>query len=177
LKKQLYHILISSLFYRSVRRLFYPKYVVKEIEYEEVQKYKRFFYPSLKEKEELHPHPDYYYFKACTKRNSIIGTLILYRHTIKQVYSGDAWMYRIWVHPLYRRLGIGDALNMQALNKAKCLKCRELYVSIDKENQASVSIAKKMGLQACVWESLKPEYQNYLNEKGNKEMIFRMKIQ
>ena len=149
---------------------------VKEITYAEMLNFSSQYYPSATSGEQIEQHPDYYYFRAYDKRKKGIGTLILYRYSRNNSYSGDAWMYRIWVHPGYRRLGVGDALNDLALKKAKSLNCKELYVSINKDNKASLSIAEKLGMHEREWSSLRADYQEYLKQKEMKEVILSMKI-
>ena len=49
------------------------------------------------------------------------------------------------VHPDKRRQGIAKALSMEAINVAKSKGIKEIYILMDKNNNASIAVARSLG--------------------------------
>ena len=101
-----------------------------------------------------HPPPEYalemmpiaasYRYELRLFRNQIAGgDLLLFADPVRPA----PWLFGIWVHPLFRRAGIGAALTERLLSLASELGYQEVALFVEERNLAAIRLYERCGFR------------------------------
>ena len=66
-------------------------------------------------------------------------------YLLASLLSPEGELYRIGVHPLYRRLGLGACLMERFVRDAGEKKCTDLFLEVRADNAAAIELYRRFG--------------------------------
>ena len=177
LRKRLGSLLRQSQSFRLYRRLaigFRPEFMIREAYPADMVMVETHFNPGSSIPMQA-SSPDVTNFIACRK-NRIIGFVQLVRPDRGASHYSGYWLFTLYVWPLYRGLGIGEALSRRVMEQARMENARELSLLVYEDNRAASCMYKKLGFARV----LVPELEKMLEEEkksyGRRRIVLRRQL-
>ncbi len=121
------------------------------------------------------PSPDVTNFIACRK-DKIIGFVQLVRHREDAFPGSGHWLFSLYVWPLYRGMGIGDALNRRVMEQAQEEQAHELSLVVYTDNRAALHMYKKLGFSRIVVPELEKSFAAEEAISGRRRVVMRRRF-
>ncbi|MBC7327387.1 GNAT family N-acetyltransferase [bacterium] len=77
----------------------------------------------------------------------IIGSVNLYHHPQEDAPFEGHWIYSLYVAPLYRGLGVGEALMRRLLEEARKERAKEVFLFVRADNKPAISLYEKLNFE------------------------------
>ena len=106
-------------------------------------------------------------------RLSLIGYVLLVKHPQENYPYVGHWFYGLWVSPLWRRLGIGEALLQQVIEQAEAEKASALFCLVFEDNRAALNLYDKLGFHIAVLPALEKELADEIRTYGRRRVLLR----
>jgi len=161
-------------FYRQAARWVCPRFVIREAAQADMALIEAHFNPNS----DSPPHllgPGVTNFVACRKKK-ITGFVQLVRHgKTDSPYSGF-WLFSLHVWPLYRGMGIGEALSRRIMERARAENARELSLLVYEDNQAALRMYTKLEFARIIIPELEKMLEDEKASSGRRRIVMCRKI-
>jgi len=146
--------------YRRLATYLSPEFIIREASPVDMAMIEAHFNPASSSPMPA-PSPEVTNFIACRK-NKVIGFVQLVRHEEDVLFGSGHWLFSLYVWPLYRGRGIGEALSRRVMEQARMENARELSLLLYEDNQAACSMYEKLGFARVII----PELEKMLEEES-----------
>jgi ribosomal protein S18 acetylase RimI-like enzyme len=116
--------------------------------------------------------PEVTIYVACGKQH-ILGFVYLVRHPPESFpYSGH-YFYDLHVHPLWRRLGLGELLLQRVIDQCRLEKAPALFGLVFEDNRPALNLYGKLGFQRAVQPGLEAQLEEERRRFGRRRVLLR----
>jgi GNAT superfamily N-acetyltransferase len=106
-------------------------------------------------------------------RHFIIGQVSLVRHPQESYPYVGHWFYALRVFPLWRRMGVGEALVQIVIDRAKAEKAPELFCLVFDDNSPALNLYGKLGFQRVVLPAFEELLKEEMQVLGRRRVLLR----
>jgi ribosomal protein S18 acetylase RimI-like enzyme len=160
--------------YRRLAACVRPEFVIREASPADMAVVEAHFNPgSVSPMQE--PSPDVTNFIACRK-DKIIGFVQLVRHEEDALPGSGHWLFSLYVWPLYRGMGIGEALNRRVMELARMENARELSLLVYEDNRAAFCMYEKLGFARVIIPELEKMLEEEKISSGRRRVVLRREL-
>lgn len=110
---------------------------------------------------------------AARSRRAIIGLVYLVRHAQEHYPYVGHWFFGLKVWPLWRRMGLGEALVRQVIEQAKEEKAPALFCLVFEDNRAALNLYAKLGFQRALLPALDEQLEEEIPLYGCRRVLLR----
>lgn len=118
------------------------------------------------------PSPDVTNFIACRK-DKIFGFVQLVRHKEDALPGSGHWLFSLYVWPLFRGMGIGEALSRRVMEQARMENVRELSLLVYEDNRAAFCMYEKLGFAKVIIPTLEKMLEEERKVFGRRRVVLR----
>lgn len=160
--------------FRRLASFFSPHFTIREASPADMTLVGAHFNPGSGSPPQM-PDPGVTNFIACRK-NRIVGFVQLV-HRMKNVppYSGY-WLFSLHVWPLYRGIGIGEALSRKIMEQARMENARELSLLVYEDNPAALKLYAKLGFARVIVPELEKMLEEEKSASGRRRVVLRRQL-
>ncbi len=177
LRKRLGFLLRRSQSFRLYRRLascVRPEFMIREASPPEMAMIEAHFNP-VSSNPAQESSSGVTHFVACRK-DKIIGFVQWVRQgEDARPYSGH-WLFSLHVWPLFRGLGIGEALSRRVMEQARAENARELSLLVYEGNQGAFCMYEKLGFVRVVVPGLEKLLEEEKRSSGRRRIVLRRQL-
>lgn len=95
---------------------------------------------------------------------------LVHRAADHPLYPGY-WLCSLWIEPIFRGMGIGEALTQEVINRAQKDDAEGVYLVVWKENKRAISLYRKMGFITIDMPGLDAELERQWSLDGNQRIV------
>lgn len=129
--------------YRIIIRSFSPNYIIAETDPRDIVLVNRLFNNEAPEQIE---NSDKQATNFVAKhKNRILGIVQLVRHDKSYAPHEGYWLCGLFILPMYRGMGIGEALSLHVINRVYEEGVSELFLQVNQKNRAAITMYSKLG--------------------------------
>ncbi|MCX6554727.1 MAG: GNAT family N-acetyltransferase [Candidatus Aminicenantes bacterium] len=121
------------------------------------------------------PSPGVTNFVASRKRK-IVGFVQLLREEESDSLFPGYWLFSLRVWPLYRGMGIGEALSRKVMEQARMESARELSLLVYEDNPAALSLYAKLGFARVIVPELEKMLEEERSASGRRRVVLRRQL-
>jgi len=114
------------------------------------------------------PHATDFVAKKGTK---VIGYVQLVRRSEDFKAEAGHWLFGLLVKPLYRNMGIGEALSRKVIEQARQEGAKELLLLVHEDNRNAVNLYRKLGFERRVIEGLEESLEKERSVTGRRRVV------
>jgi len=116
----------------------------------------------------LNPHVTEFVAK---KKSKIVGFIQLVRRAEESGAESGHWLFSLFVKPMYRSAGIGEALSQEVIEWARKEGAEELRLLVHEDNWAAIKLYQKLGFKLKVIKGLEELLEREKSITGRKRVV------
>ena len=105
------------------------------------------------------------------KGNRVVGYVQLVRRSENFKSEAGHWLFGLLVRPLYRNMGIGEALSRKVIEQASQEGARELLLLVHEDNRNAVELYRKLGFERRKIEGLEESLEKERSATGRRRVV------
>jgi len=114
---------------------------------------------------------------VAVRRGRIIGFVELVRHPPEHAPYVGHWLFSLHVlDPLYRGLGIGEALAHHVIGLARREEARELWLVVGATNWPAIGLYRKLGFELVAVPGLEEQLEEEAEATGKRRMTMMKRL-
>jgi ribosomal protein S18 acetylase RimI-like enzyme len=83
------------------------------------------------------------------------------------------WLFSLWVRGRYRGLGLGEALTLRVVERARALDAAFLSLAVLEDNEKAVRLYRKLAFVPTVVDALEPDFEAEKRLFGRRRVVMR----
>lgn len=114
---------------------------------------------------------------AAARHGRVVGFVELVRHPPEHAPYVGCWLFSLTVlDPVYRGLGIGEALALRVIDTARCEGAKELWLVVGEGNLPAIRLYQKLGFERAVVEDLEEQLENEALNTGRRRITMAKQL-
>lgn len=171
------HLMQGFAPYRYVgRRLATRSVTIREATNAETQEVQRWLNPKGDPSRALHRDPSVTNLVAF-RLGQLAGSVHLVRHPPEHSPYVGYWLYSLCVKPLWRGLGVGQALGQAVIETARAEDAQTLDLLVFNDNSPAIQLYRKLGFEMHVIAELEPQLVGESIPSGRRRVGMRKRLE